>query len=142
MKDAKFKKGHIPWNKGKKNWMSKEAKERMIAKKKDKPAWNKGKKCPYVSEWNKLHPTGKGEKNPNWKGGLLAHQKKQALIRDDYTCQICGLRDKEIMEVDHIIPQCVAPELKFELNNLMTLCPNCHRRKSIREKKQGYTHNE
>ena len=60
---------------------------------------------------------------------------KQAKIRDDYTCQICGLKDVEIIEIDHIIPKSVRPDLKFELSNLMCLCPNCHRRKTNREKK-------
>lgn len=76
-----------------------------------------------------------GEKNRNWTGGKWKYIKKVALIRDDYTCQICGLRDVEIMDVDHIIPKIVRSDLTFELDNLMTLCPNCHRRKTLREHK-------
>ncbi len=45
------------------------------------------------------------------------------------------MREPEIMTADHILPKSMYPELKFELNNLITLCPNCHARKTIREKK-------
>ena len=76
-----------------------------------------------------------GTANPSWAGGGDKYWQRQALIRDDYTCRICGLRDPEIMEVDHVIPKSIVPELRHELNNLVTLCPNDHRRKTNREKK-------
>lgn len=79
----------------------------------------------------------KGINNPGWKGGKWKVQKKAALIRDNYTCVICGLCEKDIMEVDHIIPKKLRPDLKSELSNLMTICPNCHRRKTNRELKNG-----
>jgi|SRR5665213_365261 len=69
----------------------------------------------------------------NWKGGGLPWNKLQALDRDNYTCQICGLNDREVMEVDHIVPKAKAPELFNSLENLMTLCANCHRRKTNRD---------
>lgn len=71
-----------------------------------------------------------------WKYGTQKYWNTQCKIRDDYTCQICGLREPEIMVADHILPKSMHPELKFEMNNLVTLCPNCHARKTIREKKQ------
>jgi hypothetical protein len=103
----------------------------------------KGQKNPSVGLRNKINPywTGKkrpemaGDSNPSWAGGADKYWKRQALIRDDYTCRVCGLRDPEIMEVDHIVPKSVVPELRHELNNLVTLCPNDHRRKTNREKK-------
>ncbi len=76
---------------------------------------------------------GKAEKNHHWNGGDWRYWRNQALIRDDYTCQICGFREPEIMEIDHIKPKSVFPELKLILENLVTLCPICHRRKTIRE---------
>ena len=76
----------------------------------------------------------RGEKHWNWKGGQeWRYVKKQVLLRDDYTCQSCGLREPEIMEVDHILSKSLYPELKFALDNLMTMCPNCHKRKTIRD---------
>lgn len=79
----------------------------------------------------KLSEAHKGEKNWRWNGGKhLGAVNKQAKIRDDYTCQICGLRDIEIMEADHIKQRADFPELSFCLENVITLCPNCHRRRT------------
>ena len=120
------------WNKGLHLWNGGGFKKGMTPS-------NKGKKCFYVSERNRINnPQKKGELASRWIGGCAEYQKRQALIRDDYTCQICGMREIEIMVIDHIKPKALFPELKTELNNLMTLCPNCHARKTIREKKQKY----
>ena len=69
------------------------------------------------------------------KGSKSYHIKVLAIEGDDWTCQSCLLRDTEIMDVDHIKPKSVFPELKYNLNNLITLCPNCHKRKTLRERK-------
>jgi 5-methylcytosine-specific restriction endonuclease McrA len=79
-----------------------------------------------------------GIESHTFKGGNQRYWNIQCKIRDDYTCQICGFREPEIMVADHILPKSMYPELKFKLNNLVTLCPNCHARKIQREKK---THN-
>lgn len=76
------------------------------------------------------------EEHPHWKGGI-SFIKIEAKIRDNYTCQICGLRDEEIVEADHIVPVCVREDLKYEPTNIITLCPNCHKRKTLREIKSG-----
>ena len=81
----------------------------------------------------RLHMMG-GERNTNWRGGKsYAFKKKTVLVRDNWTCVMCGHREQAIMEVDHIKPKCDFPELALEMSNLVTLCPNCHRRKSNRE---------
>lgn len=140
-------KGKRPWNKGLTKSDSRVAKysqgtsERMKGRK----AWNKGLKG--VQPWseeskekvrefaiknnigNRL-PHGKAEKSTNWKGGTSI-KKEEAKIRDNYICQICGLYEPLIMVVDHIRPQVIRPDLKYVLDNLMTLCPNCHARKTI-----------
>jgi hypothetical protein len=72
-----------------------------------------------------------GEKGSNWQGGCEPYWKQQALIRDHYTCVICHLYDPEIVIVDHIKPKSRFPELRKELTNLQTLCPNCHARKTL-----------
>ena len=77
----------------------------------------------------------KGSQSSTWTGGNQKYWNRQCKIRDDYTCQICGFREPEIMVADHILPKSMYPELKFEMNNLVTLCPNCHARKTQREKK-------
>lgn len=114
---------------------------------KGSPSWNKNKKMSEafkakLSKIQKENGTGrwmhqkKGPKNNCWNGGTEKWWKIKAKVRDDYTCQICGLREVEIMEVDHIKPKGRYPEFAKELNNLVTLCPNCHKRKTIREHKQ------
>lgn len=74
-----------------------------------------------------------GENHGNWKGGGLAYAKKKAKQRDNYTCQKCGFREDAIMQVDHIKPKKLFPEFRILLENLVTLCPNCHARKTIGE---------
>lgn len=79
-----------------------------------------------------------GEKSHFWKGGVT---KENRLIRgsiqyinwrisiferDNYTCQICGLRGV-YLEADHIKPFAYFPELRFELSNGRTLCRECHK---------------
>jgi 5-methylcytosine-specific restriction endonuclease McrA len=131
-----FKKGDAPWNKGKKTGSI---------------PWNKGKTkkvkascimCMKRFEYNPKVQTGKycsvkcsgidrrGEKNVNWIGGCWLLVRKQILIEQDYTCQVCGLREPGIMEVNHKLEKSVYPELARDRNNLEVLCPNCHRRKT------------
>jgi len=80
----------------------------------------------------------KGEKHWNWRGGVTPliekirrskkYSKFRKLIfdRDDYTCKICGLRGGYI-QVDHIKPMSLFPELTFEESNVRTLCLKCHK---------------
>jgi 5-methylcytosine-specific restriction endonuclease McrA len=119
---------------------------------KGRPTWNKGKKTGLVPwnkgtkgvmrGWNKglkMHQTS-GDKNGNWTGKDDKYWKKQTLERDNWTCQSCGLREPEIMQVDHIKSKMIFPEFRFEMDNLQTLCPNCHARKTIQELKSGISY--
>jgi len=78
-----------------------------------------------------------GENHNNWKGGRWLYWRRKVLERDNYTCQKCGYSEKDIMEVDHKIPICGKNRFKEmpNINNLMTLCPNCHRRKTLKDRK-------
>lgn len=85
----------------------------------------------------------KGAGNPNYIGGTRfpnrgsswSKQRKLALVRDGYKCQICGLKKKKkgdrLVSVHHITPykhfngnHLVANQL----SNLITLCRKCHNR--------------
>lgn len=80
-----------------------------------------------------------GEKGGNWKGGKttihfrIRMSKKYAdwrmsvFERDSYTCQVCNQRGGKL-NVDHIKPFSIFPELRFELSNGRTLCVDCHRK--------------
>lgn len=137
-----FKKGSKPWNKNLKGFNkghkptyrggnhhshSKESKRKIsIAKKGNSPAWNKG-----------LKGFNSGEKNNLWKGGVTPLNYKirnsleykqwrmQVFLRDNFTCQFCNKRGGE-MNAHHIKPFYKFPELRFELNNGVTLCKGCH----------------
>ena len=74
-----------------------------------------------------------GKNNPAWTGGSMKYAMSQAIKRDDYTCQKCGLKDEEIIVADHIKPKIIYPELKDILENIQALCPNCHARKTVNE---------
>ena len=52
--------------------------------------------------------------------------KRKAFERDNFTCQKCKIQDKtsRLLEAHHIIPLCYRGE--DELNNIITLCSDCH----------------
>ena len=85
----------------------------------------------------KISESLKGRPAVNWQGGKEDYWRKECLERDNYTCKICKLYDPEIIQVDHILPRKKYPKLKFKLSNLQAICPNCHERKSRKEK---YSH--
>ena len=84
----------------------------------------------------KKNPKNSGENHGQWKGGSRYWWSRTILKRDNYTCQICGLRDKEVVEADHIKPRSKYPELQQSLDNGWTLCANCHRRKTVRDRNE------
>ena len=50
---------------------------------------------------------------------------KQILERDNYTCQLCGIRGGDL-QVDHIQSWAEYVELRFSMDNCRTLCASCH----------------
>lgn len=81
-----------------------------------------------------------GENNPLWKGGAPKRrghnwkkQRKLAINRDNFTCQICGKRQKphqhHIVDVHHITKYSAFNGdwlSANQLTNLITLCRKCH----------------
>jgi len=86
-----------------------------------------------------------GKDNPNWKGGIspinvkLRNSDKgrdwrlEIFKRDNYTCQICNKRGTYLI-AHHIKSFADYPELRFDINNGITLCEECH--KEIHKKLQ------
>jgi hypothetical protein len=95
-----------------------------------------------VSLWKgKKRPEWSGMNHPSWKGGVTPINEKirksieykdwrtKVFKRDNYTCQMCGIRgNKTYLNADHIKPFAIFPELRFELENGRTLCKYCHRK--------------
>lgn len=78
----------------------------------------------------------------------MAKQKKQKTqlrtarreaIERDGMCQKCGIPHP--LSVHHILPKSLYPDKKFDVNNMITLCCNCHtilhKRVSLKDMKPG-----
>lgn len=86
-----------------------------------------------------------------WKGGLTSQNdilrsserytiwRKAVFERDNYICQNCKIKTtSNYLHAHHIKEFAKYPELRFEVSNGITLCPDCHtlaHGKQIRKKK-------
>ena len=142
------KKGHVPWNKGRKGlqvaWnkgnvdmCSKEVIKKMSESHLGQSTWNKGK---HLSKEHKRNLSNShkglfsGENHPNWQGGktfelygLEFNDELRESIRerDNHTCQECGMAEKELGYTlsCHHIDYCKTNNSE---DNLISLCRSCH----------------
>ena len=97
------------------------------------------KKPPRSIEYRKrLSKIQSGEKGNNWRGGITLENKKirnsielhlwreANFARDNFTCQKCKERGGEL-RCHHIQNFAQFPELRFAINNGITLCEKCHK---------------
>ena len=111
-----FKKGLIPWNKGK-NGYKLNFSEKGYAKK---------------IEIAKNQP--KGHLSKAWRGGITSERDKigqwtrsvakQIHLKYNYTCQECGQGGD--LHCHHIVPVTTDISKAYDINNLITLCSLCH----------------
>jgi hypothetical protein len=100
----------------------------------------RGRKRPDMIEpFSKIRLVSKKEKHWNWKGGktpinhLLRNSveynnwRKAVYRRDKWTCQMCGEKQKHPI-AHHLKPFNDYMELRFEINNGITLCRSCHKK--------------
>jgi len=64
-----------------------------------------------------------------WKGRVPLN-KRNVLIRDQYTCQYCGKVSRTHMSIDHVIPRSKGGKNTFD--NLVTCCVSCNNKKDNR----------
>lgn len=114
--------------------------EKMSEKRKQ--LYEKGLLPCYVGELNPNWGNGEkiqGENNPNWKGGVYAserakdmrqakykHWRRKVLERDNFTCVICR-RVGGRLNSHHIKSWVDYPEKRYDVNNSITLCEDCHK---------------
>lgn len=79
-----------------------------------------------------------GENNWNWKGGINSENenarksleykqwRKSVFKRDKYTCQCCGDNTGGNLNAHHIENFSNNEELRYDVDNGITLCKNCH----------------
>ena len=57
--------------------------------------------------------------------------RREIFIRDNYTCQECGIRSKKELRIElnahHIKPFALFPQLRLAIENGTTLCSKCHK---------------
>jgi hypothetical protein len=96
------------------------------------------------------HTKRNGKYHWNWKGGITnenhqiresadyKHWIKAVFIRDDFICQKCGKKGGKL-NAHHIKKFSKYPELRFVINNGVTLCESCHKKQ---HKENGGYHGE
>lgn len=84
----------------------------------------------------------RGEKNPRWRGGIVRGERNgyhasdyimwrnAVFAKDKYTCQACGAHTGHghavKLNAHHIYNWASYPEYRFETNNGIALCEQCH----------------
>lgn len=136
--------------KGKSNWVGKhhseKTKELLREKNKNwkstpeirKKISEKLKGKTFTEEHRRnLSKSQSGENGNNWRGGITTINKKirnsidnklwreAVFARDNYTCQDCGARGV-YLNAHHKRPFSKYPELRFAIDNGITLCKPCH----------------
>ena len=122
----------------------------MTAEHKKKISLGKrGKKLSLSKEARrKLSESRKGDKHWNWKGGVSQDKRtgikyvqwrSDVFQRDNWTCQTCQARGGVYLEAHHIKDWVRYPKLRFEINNGITLCSECHKlTPNYKGKTRGY----
>lgn len=59
-----------------------------------------------------------------WQEFVVFH--KSVLERDNYTCQMCGSTNKDLLIVHHILSRDAYPRLIAVVSNGLTVCKKCH----------------
>ena len=59
----------------------------------------------------------------------------RALMRDGYTCRMCGARATEVDHIIELTPANITDRsISLNLSNLQSLCHDCHTKKTMEDK--------
>ena len=146
---GQFKKGFVPWNKGKKQYphvteaviksvtgntfrrgkvLSEETKHKISASRKGKATGVGNPK--WIKDRTKVKKSRHHAYDTEYKIWM-----RKVKNRDDWKCQISNSNCSGLLEAHHILPWAKFPELRYELNNGITLCRFHHPRKRDDEEK-------
>lgn len=91
----------------------------------------------------------RGSQCPHWKGGITAENararncfeyrewRRVVFERDHYTCRHCGDNRGGNLNAHHIKGFSAFPDLRYELDNGITLCEECHEEVHRKERCYG-----
>lgn len=131
---------HTPWNKG----LTKEDTPKLSnsGRKKGGEPWNKGKKLPQLSGENHHLWIEDRTKLARYKNGneyrnspASREWSKQVKDRDGWKCRIGNQECSGRVVAHHILTWKDYPELRYQVNNGITLCHSHHPRKREEEKR-------
>ena len=137
-----FKKGMIPWSKGKKVGRNEKQVQKLTGRKlspehiANRTRAQTGLKRSLESR-KRMKIARSGAGSYFWKGGVTKPNmiirmslemrlwREAVFKRDNWTCIWCKVRGGKL-SADHIKPFALYPELRFSIDNGRTLCRKCH----------------
>jgi 5-methylcytosine-specific restriction endonuclease McrA len=98
---------------------------------KGRTPWNKGKSVDYSGEKHHAWIDGRSRERDQARSTDMTHAnyrewRRQVFKRDSWTCRVCS--SKLAIKAHHIKPYSQFLELRYELDNGITLCNLCHKK--------------
>ncbi len=123
-------------NRGKK--LSKETRKKLSLARTGQKATLKTREILRIAQkkrWAKhFEEHGRKETKPNLRGlAKYSHWRLQVHERDGFTCQQCGSIGGKI-EAHHVLAYAKYPELRYDVDNGVTLCRKCHQKLHYKRK--------
>jgi 5-methylcytosine-specific restriction endonuclease McrA len=138
-----FTKGYLPWNKGKSHSINvrmkiseslkgikrtEKFKENLRKQRTGKKLSLQHRKKLSLAKTKERKFTGfKSTENHRLRNSIEFSNWRTAVFkRDDFTCQNCGIRGSVTLEPHHIKSFADFPKLRFDIDNGITYCKDCH----------------